>query len=401
MMKNIVILHFADDTPSGVVRYVEMLEQGLCSHKGIKLYVICLHSNTLFCKMYSIDECVKIQIPFFAEPNFFKHDTYIREQYFTAVADIVSSYLHNERISIWHVQELFMVKLAKKLSLKNGGVIISHLHIIPWKFSYGTNQKYFNLLYKQKLEEDYSLISKNELERNAYSLTDKIICVSNCAKEHIIKAYGIDASKIEVIYNGLSPIPVKNKIYNSNLCEILFVGRISNDKGILFLLNALKKVKNRGYDFSLNLVGKTNGTTKDLIFSQYGDLNINMCGEMTYNQVQKMYSCCTIGVVPSLHEQCSYTAIEMMMFGVPMIVSDVDALSEMFEHEINALKIPLVFDEDFGLTLNEDKLADSIIRLMENQELREELGKNARENYYRNFTLEYMIENTINVYEKC
>ena len=400
-MKNIVILYFADDKPSGVVRYIEMLEKGLCSHKSMKLYTICLHKKILFSKICHTNGCVKIQIPFFPEPYFFKYNTYIRDWYFTVVADVISSYLKDERISLWHVQELFIIELAKKLSHKNGGAIVSHLHIIPWKFSYSSNPNFFNLLYKQKQKEDYSLISKNELERNAYSLSDKIICVSNCAKEHIIKAYGVDASKIEVVYNGLFNIPVKNKTYKYNLCEILFVGRICGDKGVFFLLNALKRVKSKGYLFVVNLVGKVNDVTKDLILNQYEDLNIRIYGELTYNQIQEMYIKCTIGVIPSLHEQCSYTAIEMMMFGMPMIVSNVDALSEMFEHEINALKIPLVFDEDFGLTLDENKLGNSIIRLIENQTLRENLGKKAVENYNRNFTLEHMIENTIRVYEKC
>lgn len=90
----------------------------------------------------------------------------------------------------------------------------------------------------------------------------------------------------------------------------------------------------------------------------------------------------------------------MSMFGLPIIVSDVDALSEMFEDEINALKIPLLFDEDFGLELNEDKLADTIIRLMNEKALRQKLSKNAIKNYQEKFTLANMIENTISVYNQ-
>ena len=101
-----------------------------------------------------------------------------------------------------------------------------------------------------------------------------------------------------------------------------------------------------------------------------------------------------------MHEQCSYVAIEMSMFGMPMIVSDVDALSEMFEDEVNALKIPLVFDEDFGLELDEEKLTDAIIRLIDDKVLRQKLSENAIKNYREKFTLDNMIENTINVYEQ-
>ena len=101
----------------------------------------------------------------------------------------------------------------------------------------------------------------------------------------------------------------------------------------------------------------------------YKQLKIDILGTVSFNELKELYTTNTIGVIPSLHEQCSYVAIEMSMFGMPMIVSDVDALSEMFEDEVNALRIPLVFDEDFGLELDEEKLADAIIRLIDDEAL--------------------------------
>ena len=108
-----------------------------------------------------------------------------------------------------------------------------------------------------------------------------------------------------------------------------------------------------------------------------------------------------LAVLSELYPLCmNNVVIEMSMFGMPMIVSDVDALSEMFEDEVNALKIPLVFDEDFGLELDEEKLTDAIIRLIDDKVLRQKLSENAIKNYREKFTLDNMIENTINVYEQ-
>lgn len=120
----------------------------------------------------------------------------------------------------------------------------------------------------------------------------------------------------------------------------------------------------------------------------YKQLKIDILGTVSFNELKELYTTNTIGVIPSLHEQCSYVAIEMSMFGMPMIVSDVDALSEMFEDEVNALRIPLVFDEDFGLELDEEKLADAIIRLIDDEALRLKLSTNAIKNYQERFTLE-------------
>ena len=136
------------------------------------------------------------------------------------------------------------------------------------------------------------------------------------------------------------------------------------------------------------------------IHKAYKQLNIEILGAVSFNELKELYSANTIGVIPSLHEQCSYVAIEMSMFGIPMIVSDVAALSEMFEDEVNALKIPLIFDEDFGLELDEEKLADAIMRLIDDEALRLKLSANAIKNYQERFTLTKMIDNTINVYEQ-
>ena len=72
----------------------------------------------------------------------------------------------------------------------------------------------------------------------------------------------------------------------------------------------------------------------------------------------------------------------------------------MEEDEVNALKIPLIFDEDFGLELDEEKLADAIMRLIDDEALRLKLSANAIKNYQERFTLTKMIDNTINVYEQ-
>ena len=74
--------------------------------------------------------------------------------------------------------------------------------------------------------------------------------------------------------------------------------------------------------------------------------------------------------------------------------------NDLNEDEVNALKIPLIFDEDFGLELDEEKLADAIMRLIDDEALRLKLSANAIKNYQERFTLTKMIDNTINVYEQ-
>ena len=88
------------------------------------------------------------------------------------------------------------------------------------------------------------------------------------------------------------------------------------------------------------------------------------------------------------------------MFGVPLVVSEVDALKEMFKDNETALLVPLLFDPDLGLDFDREIFADRVIRLIENDKLRRYLGENAQKAYRESFTLNGMIERTVDLYKQ-
>lgn len=400
MEKNIVILRIETGNISGVVRYVQMLTEGLLCKDGIKVHIICLDTSLIFPKIEEIDGRVIANIPFPTKSESLKSDFYWLTKYFRVVSELLLPYFKNKNQLIWHVQELLLAKLADVLKFSLGGYIITHLHIIPWKLGIEKNECDFKIIYSQWMNNIFNLISENQLEKIAYSISDKIICVSYSAMKHIAQVYHVNPNKISVIYNGMDNSGISLRSRKEAIPEVLFVGRISREKGVLGLLNALNKVFSRGYSCKLKLIGQCSSYMSAHIHKAYKQLDIEMLGAVSFSELKELYTESTIGIIPSLHEQCSYVAIEMSMFGMPIIVSDVDALSEMFEDEVNALKIPLVFDEDFGLELDEEKLADTIIRLIDDDPLRRKLSVNALRNFQERFTLGKMIENTINVYDQ-
>lgn len=60
---------------------------------------------------------------------------------------------------------------------------------------------------------------------------------------------------------------------------------------------------------------------------------------MSLEDLSYPYSICDIGLMVSLQEQHSYATIEMVMFGMPMIITAVDGLDEMFVDEVSSLKV--------------------------------------------------------------
>ncbi len=400
---HVVSLEMTDSCISGASRFGKFLKNGLQKDYSDKIvfHQILLINNhgILFPSINTNEECINVQIPIQKERIGLLKEKYWRTKFFHVIVDILCPHLDNkETIFVWHCQTPFLLGLAQILKANLGGKIILHIHAIFWKFKIEDNPSLFNFFYLKYEEKEFSVFNKEN--ENEYGVCDCIICVSSCSKEFFENIYQIRKEKINIIFNGLSDITFNRLLDKEETLKFLFVGRICNGKGILNLLSALRKVKYQGYNFILNIAGFGHSTFIQNLKENYYDLNLNFLGQLPFEELQKLYSTCTIGIIPSLHEQCSYVAIEMAMFGVPMIVSDVDALSEMFEHEQTALMTPLVFDPDFGLNADEDKFVENIIRLIEDGELRKKLSKNVRIHYKKYFTLDRMIKETVAVYHQ-
>lgn len=83
------------------------------------------------------------------------------------------------------------------------------------------------------------------LEKNAIESADKLIAVSNSMKEDIIKNFDVDENRITVIYNGIDDKWLIDKDHSTEIKKIgmvgdyiLFVGRVSEQKGINILIDA-------------------------------------------------------------------------------------------------------------------------------------------------------------------
>lgn len=398
MEYNIILLYYESGHPTGVIRYIEMLKRGLLIQRKYKVHRIILTSSIFFPEICEKDGLILAKIPFLINP--YSSNCYWRNKYYRIIVGLLESYLKGKKNMILHEQDSFLSELTLLLKKNFGGLILLHLHIIPWKFTLETDERTFNKMYKESQNGITNLIGSNFNEQNAYSTADKIICVSKSARRHVDSVCKNEKIERVVIYNGLYAKKSKIKRIYSRRINILFVGRISKEKGVFALLNALQKVKDKEKKVKLTLAGNCDLRTRNRIYANYKDLEIDFLGNVSYERLTRLYSTCSIGIIPSLHEQCSYVAIEMSMFGVPIIVSDVDALSEMFEDGVNALKIPVIFDEDFGLELDEVRLTSAITRLIEDEALRQRLSTNAIKNYEENFTLKKMIQNTIKVYEQ-
>jgi glycosyltransferase involved in cell wall biosynthesis len=276
-----------------------------------------------------------------------------------------------------------------------GGKYLLHLHCLPWKYTNKNTDRYRRLhsLYQNERYDDFK---KEEDTGFDYHKPDKIICVSDSAKCYLEKVHKIASSKISKIYNGIDIDAFQQP---RNDLTILYAGRITKDKGILDFLDAVSEVvRSTDYFPRIKLAGYFN-IPQFFIKKKYQHLDIEFLHQIDFNELKILYANSTFGVIPSLHEQCSYVAIEMAAFGLPLIVSDVDALSEIFEDRKTALFNKLVFNSDGELCADKDMFVNNIIEMIENEKLRQTISINLKNLYDDKFRSAAMRELTFRSYE--
>lgn len=313
--------------------------------------------------------CKKIRIPLPYRDIQILNNAQKLESYANEAARILRPYIINRKNRILHVHTINLMRVALCIKKRYKSKIIMHLHCIPWKFKLDNNDGEFDFLYRRtsrNITAGTSLICI-EGELQAYRDSDYIICVTRNAKQFIHYVSNYCTNNIAVIPNGIKDTyDVNKKRRDIEKIKCIFVGTEKRSKGLSFLLEAIQKLpKSLRKQFELYIIGNFSPDSQKEIKSKFSLLEIVFTGLLSYETLENHYNTAHFGVIPSLHEQCSYTAIEMMMHKVPVICSDIDGLHEMFEHEKTALTVPLCFTNESGLTLNVQILTNRIKTLIE------------------------------------
>ena len=221
-----------------------------------------------------------------------------------------------------------------------------------------------------------------EIESLALMLADKVIAVSQYTKDAIVREYGIPADKIEVVHNHSDPeslIAQEGENIYKYLVEmrklgyrvITNVGRLTIQKGLPNLLNAFKIVTDHAPKTFLLIVG--DGEQRNELIQQAADLGIGdkvfFTGFQRGKRWRDAYGVADLFVMPSISEPFGLTALEAIGYGTPVLISNQSGVSEMIK---NALKV------DFW---DVNDMANKMVALVQNDELRDELHKNSFQEY--------------------
>jgi glycosyltransferase involved in cell wall biosynthesis len=207
---------------------------------------------------------------------------------------------------------------------------------------------------------------------------DGIIVPTNCTISEI-KRYIKSSKGVYVVPLGHDVYErfyddVKNEVNSfkrkfDNKRIILFIGADWKRKGVRYLLQAFTRVR-EFMPSILFMVGPFNREYLPLIEKlnlRLGE-DIIVTGYVVDRELAMLYAACDVFVLPSFHEGFSQTVLEAMSFGKPVVVSPMAAYP-IVENNIDGYIVP---------PSNVSSMADTIIRLLMDESLREKIGNNAR-----------------------
>jgi len=222
-----------------------------------------------------------------------------------------------------------------------------------------------------------------------YRLTNKVICVSQSVKSHLVQTGEINKDKGVVVYNPVS----FSEIYCRKTADtfmMVYVGRLEKVKNVDTLLRAFSKIQNIGVE--LTIVG--DGRERVHLESLANELNI--LKRVSFKGFQKapanFIALADLFVLPSYSEGFGIAAVEAMFQKVPVLCSNVGGIPEFVkENENGWLFNPNDIDELAS------KLESIILKTPEE---RKRIGEKGYTDVIDQFTVEKYIKNLENIYSE-
>ena len=257
------------------------------------------------------------------------------------------------------------------------------------------------------------------IEHQAYNTADGVIAVSEQMKTDVVEAYGIKPEKVTVIHNGIDPEFYKptfdNQLLesygiNPNIPFVLFVGRITRQKGISQLISAAKYfAKNcqivlcAGAPDTPEIAKETEELISDLKSQRDGVILISEM--LPREKVKVLYSHARVFACPSLYEPFGIINLEALSCETPVVGSAVGGIPEIIQEGKTGYLIPLesISRTDFNPKNPEafqQHFAEKINQLLVDENLAKQMGKAGRERVLEVFSWESIAKTTFNYYQE-
>ncbi|GEM66215.1 glycosyl transferase [Sphingobacterium faecium NBRC 15299] len=242
-------------------------------------------------------------------------------------------------------------------------------------------------------------------EKDMMSKADLIVC-SSVETKQLLKDFYLIKKKIKLISNGLvkennlilKPRSEIMKEYGFNIEDriLLYVGRVNVVKGFYIAVKAFEKIVLEYPNTRLVICGNVSDPDHIFSFSKHISSRLSFLGHVAKDELISLYRIADVGILPSYTEQCSYTAIEMMKFGLPIVCSDANGLRSMFENNVTAIVTEITNYQDSEMFVN--SFYKGIKSILESESLAKRLRRGAHKKYLQSYTHDKMISKYLKLF---
>lgn len=216
-----------------------------------------------------------------------------------------------------------------------------------------------------------------DIERHGMHAATRVITVSNYTRNIVLNRYSVPPEKVDVVYNGIDfsetvePAPAPVSFKGDKV--VLFLGRITMQKGPEYFLYAAKRVLEKEKNVKFVMAGdgdRLYGTIDLAAWLGIGH-KVLFTRFLRGADVARAYRMADLYVMPSVSEPFGIAPLEALQYNVPVLVSKTSGIAEAFR---NALKV------DFW-DINE--MANKIVAVLRHPPLQETLRVNGRQEALR------------------
>jgi len=227
------------------------------------------------------------------------------------------------------------------------------------------------------------------LEKEVLGAADSVFSVSQFTKEQIVRHYGIEPSKIHVVHNGIDPGDMPRKSHELRDKYVVFLGRLTHQKGPEFLLETAEKVTKVYPRVKFVVAGTGDQFAHVLETSAYKKLGSKFifAGFLSKAKVDELLSMADVYFMPSVSEPFGITALEAAQHHVPTVLSSQSGAAEVMKSSLKA---------DFWDT---DKYANYIYALLKYGPLNQQLSESAKAEL-DGLTWDHTAKKIYNVYQQ-
>jgi glycogen synthase len=238
------------------------------------------------------------------------------------------------------------------------------------------------------------------IEKTAVEAAQRVIAVSHKMREDILAHFEADPARVVVIHNGIDPEQFKRTEARDALDRlgvrepyVLFVGRITDQKGIFHLLEASRRLP-AGVQVVLCASAPDTPEIEERLRRTVAEMpHVRWINEMVpVAVVTQLYSHAAVFACPSVYEPFGLINLEAMACQAPVVASAVGGILEVVEDGKTGLLVPPAQPE---------ALANAITRVLSSPELARSMGQAGRRRVEAQFSWASIAERTEQVYAEA